>query len=92
MEFKKYNISFNREIHFIDTLRMAQLVLPFLDYHSMKSLSSYFNIINPNAHRAFEDADTLRKIYQVLETLFHQKFNASKIHDVERVLHNPYQK
>lgn len=91
MEFKKYNISFNREIHFIDTLRMAQLVLPFLDYHSMKSLSSYFNIINPNAHRAFEDADTLRKIYQVLETLFHQKFNVSKINDVERFLHNPYQ-
>ena len=72
------NIKFNREIHFVDTLRMAQLVLPFLDYHSMKSLSSYFNIINPNAHRAYEDADTLRKIYEVLKTLFHQKFNISK--------------
>lgn len=91
MEFKKYNIKFNREIHFIDTLRMAQLVLPFLDYHSMKSLSSYFNIINPNAHRAYEDADTLRKIYEVLETLFHQKFNVSKISNVEKILLNPYQ-
>lgn len=90
MEFKKHNIKFNREIHFVDTLRMAQLVLPFLNYHSMKSLSSYFNIINPNAHRAFEDADTLNKIYQVLETLFYQKYNVSKIGDVKNILENPF--
>jgi len=90
MEFKKYNIKFNREIHFVDTLRMAQLTLPFLNYHSMKSLSSYFNIINPNAHRAFEDADTLKKIYQVLETLFYQKYSVSNIEDVKNILENPF--
>uniref|UniRef100_A0A6C0LX63 Exonuclease domain-containing protein n=1 Tax=viral metagenome TaxID=1070528 RepID=A0A6C0LX63_9ZZZZ len=89
-EFKKYNIRFNKKIHFVDTLRMAQLVLPFLNYHSMKSLSSYFNIINPNAHRAFEDATTLQQIYQVLETFFYQKYGFSDISDVNRILNNPY--
>lgn len=91
MEFKKFNIQFTRDIYFIDTLRMAQLVLPHLNYHSMKSLSSYFNIINPSAHRAFEDADTLMKIYQVLETLFVSKYNSRSISDVYRILKNPYQ-
>jgi DNA polymerase III epsilon subunit family exonuclease len=90
MEFNKHNIKFNRNIHFVDTLRMAQLVLPFLNYHSMKSLSSYFNIINPNAHRAFEDADTLQKIYQVLETFFYQKYGVSDISDVKNILENPF--
>jgi hypothetical protein len=58
----------------------------------MKSLSTHYNIINPAAHRAYEDAETLSKIYNVLDTLFIQKFGFNEPGYIYSILNNPYKK
>ena len=54
-QFQKYNINFPKNIIFLDTLRLAQLVLDNLYSHSMNSMCNYFNITNESAHRALDD-------------------------------------
>ena len=89
-QFKKYNLILPENIKFIDSCKLAQLILPFRKSHSMNSLCEYFNLNNNNAHRAFADVIYLKKIYKILLIFFKNKYNNSKPDFIIYKLNNPY--
>ena len=70
--FGKYGLDLP-QIYFIDSYRMSQLLLPELNYFSLKSLSKYFNIHLEQDHRALSDCVMLKEVFNVLLTIFKQK-------------------
>jgi len=84
-QFKKYNIKIHIHLKFLDTLRMAQLLLDNLKYHSMGSLCQYFNIENNNQHRAMGDCIALEKIFKLLLHLYKVKYYTD---DLDKITNN----
>ena len=54
-----------KEFKFIDTLILAKMLYPKIKSFSMKSLCQKFNI-DLSAHRAYNDTDALRKVYEYM--------------------------
>ena len=75
---------------FIDSMRMAQLILPHMNYFSQVTLSKYYNIHNPSAHRAISDAETLQKLFNVLYTIFYQTYKTKDLKYIKYKIQNPY--
>ena len=74
---KKYGLKFPK-CNKLDTLRMAQLMLPDQYSHSLKNLCILFNIDNKNAHRAMSDVRATYIVYNNLALMFNSKYkNAS---------------
>ena len=65
--FKKLGLDINN-INFIDSYRLAQLVLPQNKYFSLKSLSKYFGIDLVQDHRALGDCEMLKQVFYILLT------------------------
>ncbi len=47
----------------IDTLKLCRKLLPHLESKSLANMCSYYNIINNNAHRAYDDAKATALLY-----------------------------
>uniref|UniRef100_A0A6C0ELQ4 Exonuclease domain-containing protein n=1 Tax=viral metagenome TaxID=1070528 RepID=A0A6C0ELQ4_9ZZZZ len=77
-------------LHFIDSYRMAQLILPELNYYSLKSLSKYFNIELEQDHRALSDCVMLKQVFNVLLTVFKQKYGTKELNTVAKKIRNPF--
>ena len=75
---------------FIDSLHLAQYLLPDRYSHSMKNLSNYFNIKQKAAHRAYSDVEDLRKIYNILMIEFNNKFKTEDPEDVIKKLYGKH--
>lgn len=58
---KRQGVSFQKKG--LDTLLIARKVLAQLPQKKLANLSEYYGIVNPRAHRAFEDAQTTAKVY-----------------------------
>lgn len=66
--------------NFIDSCALAKEICPHLSSFSLKNLSNYFQIKNPNAHRALSDALTTKKIIaKLLKVYYSQKLKYLKI-------------
>lgn len=50
---------------FVDVLRLARRVLPFLDHHRQTDVASYFGIDIQGAHRAEKDCLICQAIYEI---------------------------
>ena len=77
-------------INFIDSYRMAQLLLPELNYFSLKSLSKYFNIGLEQDHRALSDCVMLKNLFNVLLTIFKQKYGTKDLNKICKKINNPF--
>ena len=88
---KRQGISFQKKG--LDTLLIARKVLTDLPHKKLGNLSEYYGVVNPRAHRAFEDADTTAKVYlcmyeefkEVAPELFVPKEMQYKIKKVEPI-------
>lgn len=67
----KYGIPFENEL--VDSLTEARKILKKQRSHSLASLCSYYNIVNKNAHRAYEDAEATAKVFVKLMDEFYRK-------------------
>ncbi len=63
------NIAAEPENRFIDTLKMAQRLLPNMDNYKLSTLASYFGISYPTQHRALADCEATYGIYTKLINL-----------------------
>ncbi len=67
----KYGIPFENEL--IDSLTEARKILKKQRSHSLASLCNYYNIVNKNAHRAYEDAEATAKVFVKLMDELYRK-------------------
>ncbi len=58
---------------FIDSCKLSKTVCPYLPGYSLSGLAEFFNIVNPQAHRALADAMTTKKIIAKLLQVFYKK-------------------
>ena len=72
---------------YIDSLHLAQFLFPERYSHSLKSLTSYFNIKQKAAHRAYSDVEDLHKIYNILMIEFNDKYKTENPDDVIKALY-----
>ena len=90
-QFQKYNIQISQtSLKFLDTLRLAQLLLENRKSHSMYSLGLYFNIINNNQHRAFDDCLALKQIFNLLLHLSKVKYYTDDLDDIIHIIEFPF--
>jgi len=87
--FGKYGLDLP-PIYFIDSYRMSQLLLPELNYFSLKSLSKYFNIDLEQDHRALSDCVMLKEVFNVLLTIFKQKYGTKDLFKICEKIKNPF--
>ena len=85
-QFKKagYNIH-NFPIFSIDTLLLAKKLYPHLPKHNLAALCRTFNCYNGNAHRAQEDTEMLKNLYNHICGDLSNIFGVTPIH----VINNP---
>lgn len=57
-------------INYVDTLNIAHLLVPGLFNYQLNTIATYFNIVNPQAHRARYDAITCGDILIKLLSLY----------------------
>ena len=77
-QFQKYNIKFPN-FNSIDTMRMAQLLMPNEWSHSLQNLCRLFGIENKNAHRALSDVYATQSIYKNLLIIYRSRFKEEKL-------------
>ncbi|MDE5548740.1 MAG: 3'-5' exonuclease, partial [Clostridia bacterium] len=58
---QRYNLPFDNEL--IDSLTEARKILKRERSHSLESLCRHYNIVNKNAHRAYEDSEATAKVF-----------------------------
>lgn len=58
----------------IDTLKIARKVHKELESRSLEYLCRYYNILDENHHRAFNDADITSKLYLIMGERFAEEF------------------
>ena len=73
-KFKQCNIKFPTRLRELDTMRMAQLLLPQEWSHSLGHLCDIFGIQNTNAHRALSDVYATQLIYNHLCIIYKAKY------------------
>ena len=65
---KRLGISFSMKG--LDTLLLARKLLPDLPSKNLATVSAHYGVVNPKAHRAFEDAQTTAQIYFKMKEQF----------------------
>lgn len=67
---------------FVDTLRIARIVLPNLEHHRLSDLAEYYQIDCVGAHRACTDCTITNQIYCELSNskIYFSKFNSRPNH------------
>lgn len=90
-QFSKYKIDCNFEkFKYIDTFRLAQLVLPTLSSHSLKTLTTYFKYKNKNAHRAMSDVLALQHIfYPIIRYSIKNLIDINNLDDIIKNIYAP---
>ena len=58
---KKLGFTFEKKG--LDTLKMARTLLTDLPRKNLETVSAHYHVVNPRAHRAYEDAETTAKVY-----------------------------
>lgn len=67
----KFGLKFENKL--VDSLTEARKILKKQRSHSLASLCNYYNIVNKNAHRAYEDAEATAKVFVKLMDEFYRK-------------------
>ena len=49
----------------IDTLHLSRLVFPLAEKHKLDYLADYFKINKGSSHRAFDDANTCKELFEL---------------------------
>ena len=90
-QFSKHKIDFSFDkFKYIDTFRLAQLVLPNLYSHSLKTLTTYFKYKNENAHRAMSDVLALQHIfYPLIRYSIKNLVNIDNLDDIIKNIYSP---
>ncbi len=57
----------------LDTLYLARKLLPQLPKKNLETVSQFYHVVNPRAHRAFDDAETTAKVYFKILEEFYEK-------------------
>ncbi|MBD5086034.1 MAG: hypothetical protein HDT32_01470 [Clostridiales bacterium] len=70
---QKYNLPFENEL--IDSLTEARKILKHERAHSLQALCRHYNIVNRNAHRAYEDSEATAKVFVKLMDDYYSKEN-----------------
>tara|TARA_B100000963_G_scaffold18383_1_gene14039 strand:+ start:1742 stop:2392 length:651 start_codon:yes stop_codon:yes gene_type:complete len=73
-KFRQNRLKFPSNIREMDTLKMAQLLMPQEWSHSLGHLCNLFGINNTNAHRALSDVYATQILYQHLCIIFKSKY------------------
>lgn len=68
---QKYNLPFENEL--IDSLTEARKILKKERAHSLQALCRHYNIVNRNAHRAYEDSEATAKVFVKLMDDYYSK-------------------
>lgn len=71
---------------YIDSLHLAQYLLPNKYSHSLKNLCKHWNIIQKNAHRAMSDVEDLEKIFELLIHTWEYNYGDTTIEEVCKFL------
>ena len=87
---EKHHLEFPKYVKYVDTLRLAQLILKKIPYYNMKYLANYFNINNDNHHRALNDCIVLKKIFAPLLIIFNQLYKCNDLDYLIYKLDNPF--
>lgn len=83
----KFRLSGIQSQHsFIDTLRLAQFILPRLKSHSQPFLLRHFNIINTKEHRAIGDCVSLKRLARMLQSLFYRQYQIRDLKQLKTML------
>lgn len=82
--FNKHNLKFPK-FKTIDTMRLAQYVLPDEWSYSLSNLCNTFGVINSNAHRALSDVYATKHIYNNLVTIFNSR-NKDGINNISNII------
>jgi DNA polymerase III epsilon subunit family exonuclease len=72
-QFQKYNLKFPN-YDTLDTMRIAQLLMPSEWSHSLSNLCSLFGIQNKQAHRALSDVYATQSVYKNLLIIYRSRF------------------
>ena len=83
-QFSKFNLKFPK-YKTIDTMRLAQYVLPNEWSYSLKNLCSTFGVKNTNAHRALSDVHATRHIYNNLLIIYKSR-NKDSINTLSNII------
>lgn len=71
--FQENSLVFSND--FIDAMRIARKTLPSLEHHRLSDISAYFQIANPEEHRALSDCTTTQLCYSELRSIILQKYS-----------------
>ncbi len=71
---------------YIDSLHLAQYLLPKRMSHSLKNLCRHWNLVQENAHRAMSDVEDLEKIFELLIHTWEYKYNEVTIPEIYEFL------
>tara|TARA_B100000524_G_C23652363_1_gene370560 strand:+ start:67 stop:666 length:600 start_codon:yes stop_codon:yes gene_type:complete len=77
-QFQKYNLKFPN-YNSIDSMRIAQLVMPNEWSHSLANLCNLFGIENRQAHRAMSDVYATQSVYKNLLIIYRSRFKDEKL-------------
>lgn len=84
---KKFGLSWIQSKYtFVDSLRLAQFILPTLYSHRQQHLLKHFNIINTAAHRAIADCTCLKRLVRILQSLFYRQFHTRDLLHIKKVI------
>ena len=59
---------------FVDTLRIARKLLPFLNHHRLDDLTDYFGVESRDKHRALNDCVLTNKVYICMCNMIYDKY------------------
>lgn len=77
---------FSFENEEIDTYPLSTLILPDEKSHSLEILSEKYNLLHENTHRALDDCIANIQLWQLLQTVYFQKFSESLQEQYREVL------
>ncbi len=70
---------------FYDTVELSRIFLPHLSSHSLGKVAEYFDIINPQAHRAHHDAETTGKVFVALTDFIIEYIELNLVKQIEEI-------
>ena len=65
-----YNIRLPNRWKYIDSMLMAKFIYPSLRSYSLSYICKYLDVTQTNAHRAYDDVECLKKVFEHMMLLF----------------------
>ncbi|HEX37747.1 MAG TPA: DEAD/DEAH box helicase [Candidatus Cloacimonetes bacterium] len=70
---------------YYDTVELSRIFLPHLKSHSLGAVAEYFNITNPQVHRAHHDAGTTGEIFVALTDFIIEHIEHNLVKQIEEI-------